>query len=121
MKYRWAVERLEEILGTTIRTIHVVGGGARNALLCQFTADACGRPVLAGPVEATAMGNVLIQAMGRGRIGSLADVRSVVARSFPVDDLRAPRHRRLGRRGGAVREVDAGLKPVRLDTRLCVR
>ncbi len=84
LKYRWTIERLEEIVGTTIKTIHVVGGGSKNALLCQFTADACGRPVMAGPVEATAMGNVLIQAMGRGRIGSLGDLRAVVARSFPV-------------------------------------
>ena len=84
LKYRWTIERLEPILGTTIRTIHVVGGGTRNALLCQFTADACGRPVHAGPVEATAAGNVLLQAMARGRIGSLAEPRAVVARSFPV-------------------------------------
>ncbi len=84
LKYRWAIERLEAILNTKIRTIHVVGGGTRNALLCQFTADACGRPVHAGPVEATAVGNVLMQAMGRGRIGSLADARAIVARSFPV-------------------------------------
>ena len=83
-KYRWTIERLEAILGTTIRTIHIVGGGTRNTLLCQFTADACGRPVHAGPVEATAAGNVLLQAMGRGRIGSLADARAIVARSFPV-------------------------------------
>ena len=84
LKYRWVVEKLEEILNTKIRVLHVVGGGSKNALLCQFTADACGIPVLAGPVEATAMGNVLIQAMGRGRIGTLNDVREVVARSFPV-------------------------------------
>ena len=84
LKYRWTIERLEAILGTTIRTIHVVGGGTRNTLLCQFTADACGRPVHAGPVEATAAGNVLLQAMARGRIGSLADARAIVARSFPV-------------------------------------
>jgi rhamnulokinase len=84
LKYRWTVERLEQVLGTTIRTIHVVGGGAKNALLCRFTADACGRPVHAGPVEATAMGNILVQAMGRGRLGSLADVRAVVSRSAPV-------------------------------------
>ena len=84
LKYRWAVERLEAILGTTIRTIHVVGGGSKNALLCQFTADACGRPVVAGPVEATAVGNVLMQATARGRIATLADARAVVARSFPV-------------------------------------
>jgi rhamnulokinase len=84
LKYRWTVERLEEILGAPIRTVHVVGGGSRNALLCQFTADACGRPVHAGPVEATAAGNALLQAMGRGRIQSLADLRAIVARSFDV-------------------------------------
>ena len=84
LKYRWTVERLEQILDTTIKTIHVVGGGSRNALLCQFTADACGRPVHAGPIEATAAGNVLLQMMARGRIASLADARTVVARSFPV-------------------------------------
>src|SRR6185437_11221303 len=84
LKYRWTIERLERVAGTTIRTIHVVGGGARNALLCQFTADACGRVVHAGPVEATAAGNVLLQAMARRRIGTLADARAIVARSFPV-------------------------------------
>jgi rhamnulokinase len=84
LKYRWAIDRLEAILGTTITTIHVVGGGTKNALLCQFTADACGRPVQAGPVEATAIGNILMQAMGRGRLGSMAELRDVVARSFPV-------------------------------------
>jgi rhamnulokinase len=84
LKYRWGVERLEAILGTRITTIHVVGGGAKNALLCRFTADACGRPVHAGPVEATAIGNILVQAMGRGKIGSVAELRQVVARSFPV-------------------------------------
>ena len=84
LKYRWTIERLEAILGTTIRTIHVVGGGSKNALLCQFTADACGRPVHAGPVEATAIGNILMQAIGRKKLGSIADPRAVVARSFPV-------------------------------------
>ena len=85
LKYRWTIQKIESILGTTIRSIHVVGGGTRNALLCQFTADATGRPVYAGPVEATAVGNVLLQAMARGRIGSLADARAIVARSFPVN------------------------------------
>ena len=84
LKYRWTVERLEGILGTSIRTIHIVGGGCRNALLCQFTADACGRPVHAGPIEATAAGNVLLQRIARGKIASLADARAVIARSFPV-------------------------------------
>ena len=84
LKYRWAVGRLEETLGTTLKTLHIVGGGCRNALLCQFTADACGIPVLAGPIEATAAGNVLLQMMACGKIASLADARLVVARSFPV-------------------------------------
>ena len=91
LKYRWAIDRLEAILGTTIQTIHVVGGGTKNTLLCQFTADACGRPVHAGPVEATAIGNILMQAMGRGRLGSIADCAAVVARSFPVT-VYEPRH-----------------------------
>ncbi|HEV3165737.1 MAG TPA: rhamnulokinase family protein, partial [Isosphaeraceae bacterium] len=84
LKYRWTIERLEQILGATIRTIYVVGGGTRNTMLCQFTADACGRPVHAGPVEATAAGNVLMQAMARGRVSSLADARAIIAQSFPV-------------------------------------
>ncbi len=84
LKYRWAIDRLESILGTTINAIHVVGGGTKNALLCQFTADACGRPVIAGPIEATAIGNILMQALGRGQVGSIDDLRVVVARSFPV-------------------------------------
>jgi rhamnulokinase len=85
LKYRWTIRRLEAILDTKIRTVHVVGGGSRNALLCQFTADACGIPVQAGPVEATAAGNVLLQALARGKIGSLADARAIVGASFPVD------------------------------------
>lgn len=84
LKYRWAIERLEAMLGTTIKTIHVVGGGSKNALLCQFTADACARPVHCGPIEATAIGNILMQALGRGRLASIAELREVVARSFPV-------------------------------------
>jgi len=84
LKYRWTIERLESILGTTIKRIHVVGGGTKNTLLCQFTANACGRPVYAGPVEATAIGNILMQAIGRQKLGSIADLRAVVTRSFPV-------------------------------------
>ncbi len=84
LKYRWTIERLERILGVSIKTIHVVGGGAKNALLCQLTADASDRLVLAGPVEATAAGNVLIQARARGKIGGLADLREVVSRSFSL-------------------------------------
>ena len=83
-RYRWVLERLEELTGQRLEVIHVVGGGSQNDLLCQFTADACNRPVLAGPVEATAIGNLLVQAIGRGLLGSLQDAREVVRRSFEV-------------------------------------
>jgi rhamnulokinase len=81
-KYRVVLERLEAASGREIRTIHVIGGGARNALLCQLTADVTGREVLAGPVEATALGNVLVQARAAGELGSLSDMREVSAASF---------------------------------------
>jgi rhamnulokinase len=84
LRYRWVLERLEELLGRRLDVVHVVGGGSQNELLCQLTADACNRPVLAGPVEATAIGNVLVQALGLGLLGSLADAREVVCRSFGV-------------------------------------
>ncbi len=82
--YRWVLERLEELLGRRLEVIHIVGGGSQNRLLNQLTADACDRVVLAGPVEATAVGNVLVQAMGLGLLGSLADARAVVRRSFEL-------------------------------------
>ncbi len=84
LRYRWVLEKLEELTGQRLGVIHVVGGGSQNELLCQLTADCCGREVLAGPVEATAIGNVLVQAVGLGALGSLADAREVVRRSFDV-------------------------------------
>ncbi|MCS6851792.1 MAG: rhamnulokinase [Gemmataceae bacterium] len=84
LRYRWVLERLEELTGRRLDVIHIVGGGCQNSLLCQLTADACDRPVLAGPVEATAIGNLLVQAMGLGLVGSLAEARDVVRRSFEV-------------------------------------
>ncbi len=84
LRYRWVLERLEELLSRRLEVIHVVGGGSQNALLCQFTADACNRPIHAGPVEATAIGNVLVQALGLGLIGSLQEAREVVQQSFDV-------------------------------------
>jgi rhamnulokinase len=91
LRYRWVLERLEELTGRQLDVIHVVGGGSQNGLLCQFTADCCNRPVLAGPVEATAIGNVLVQAVGLGILGSLAEAREVVRRSFEVTTYE-PRH-----------------------------
>ena len=81
-KYKVVLERLEAAAGRDVRTIHVIGGGARNELLCQLTADVTGREVLAGPVEATALGNVLVQARAASELGSLADMRAVSAASF---------------------------------------
>ena len=80
-KYRWTIERLEAVAGREVRSIHVIGGGGRNALLCRLTADICGRPVLAGPVEATALGNVLVQARAAGELASPAELRAVAAAS----------------------------------------
>lgn len=91
LRYRWVLGRLEELVGKRLDTIHIVGGGSQNTLLCQLTADACDRPVVAGPVEATALGNVLVQMLGLGLVGSLAEGRSVVRRSFDVRTFE-PRH-----------------------------
>jgi rhamnulokinase len=86
MKYRFVLEKLESLLGRRLDLIHVVGGGCQNVLLCQLTADVCNRVVVAGPVEATAVGNVLTQALGLGLIASLEELREVVRRSFdPVE------------------------------------
>jgi rhamnulokinase len=78
LKYRWVLERAEEITGRRAEVIHVVGGGVRNTLLCQLTADATRRPVRAGPVEATALGNLMVQAYARGYLGSLEEIRAAV-------------------------------------------
>ena len=80
-KYRLVLERLEHVTGRDVDVVHVIGGGARNDLLCRLTADLLGRPVLAGPVEATALGNVLVQARAVGELASLADMRAVTAAS----------------------------------------
>jgi len=83
--HRRAVEEAQELSGTDVDVVHVVGGGARNSLLCQLTADACGLPVLAGPVEATALGNVLVQARALGAVGGdLAQLRSLIRDSEQV-------------------------------------
>ncbi|MCL5998182.1 MAG: rhamnulokinase [Chloroflexi bacterium] len=84
LKYRWVLERLEELVGQRLDPIHIVGGGTQNRLLCQFTADATGRQTVTGPVEATAAGNILMQAIALGQIGSLSDGREVIRNSFDV-------------------------------------
>jgi len=84
LAYRTTLDELAEVLGAPADVIHVVGGGSQNELLCQFTADACGIQVVAGPVEATAIGNLLVQMSSMGLLGSLAEMREVVRRSVTV-------------------------------------
>lgn len=84
LEYRWVAEKLDALTGKRLGTIHIIGGGAKNELLDQFAADATGRTVVAGPVEATALGNVLVQAVALGHIGSIAEGREVIARSFEL-------------------------------------
>ena len=84
LKYRETLGSLEETTGNTMEVVHIVGGGSQNKLLNQFTADACQRPVLAGPVEATAMGNLLTQVRASGELGSLSEMREVVQKSSAV-------------------------------------
>ncbi len=84
LTYRRTLDGLEKVLGRPIKTIHIVGGGTQNELLNQMTADACNRTVITGPVEATAIGNVLVQALATGAVKDLAEARAIVAASFPV-------------------------------------
>jgi rhamnulokinase len=86
-KYRFVLERLQEVTGRRFDCIHVIGGGARNRVLCELTADITGLPVVVGPIEATALGNVLVQARGAGRLSSLAEMREVAAASARPERL----------------------------------
>jgi len=84
LKYREVLGSLEELTGEQIEVIHIVGGGSQSQLLNQFAADACQRPVVTGPVEATAMGNLLTQIRADGELSSLAEMRDVVRASSQV-------------------------------------
>ena len=84
LEYRWGTEKLRELSGRALAVIHIIGGGSRNRLLNQFTADATGCEVIAGPVEATAIGNILLQAIALGHLSSIEEGRTLVRRSFDV-------------------------------------
>ena len=86
LRYRMVLGMLEELTGGRIDTIHIVGGGSQNRLLNQMAADACNRPIVAGPVEATAIGNVMMQAVADGAVGSIAQAREVICKSFAVQE-----------------------------------
>ncbi len=84
LKYRLVIRDLESVIERPIARIRVIGGGSQNALLNQLTADATGIPVVAGPVEATALGNVAVQMLATGAAVSLAEARAIIDRSFPT-------------------------------------
>jgi rhamnulokinase len=85
MKYRTTLRNLDGILGRRTECLHIIGGGVQNKLLCQMTADACGIPVVAGPIEATALGNIGVQAMAVGALENLESMRAVIGRSVSLD------------------------------------
>jgi rhamnulokinase len=83
-KYRFVLEEIERVTGTEIEVVHVIGGGARNEFLCRLTADVTRRPVLAGPVEAAALGNILVQLGTFGELASAVEMREVVRSSTEI-------------------------------------
>jgi rhamnulokinase len=88
LKYREVLGWLEELTGNSMEVIHIVGGGSKSRILNQFTADACQRPVITGPVEATAMGNLLVQVRASGELSTLAEMREVIRKSSDVATFR---------------------------------
>jgi rhamnulokinase len=93
-RYRVCLNSLEELLGYRLETIHIVGGGVQNELLCQMTADATNRQVIAGPVEATALGNIVTQCLGSGRLSDVVSARDWIRRSCAVKTF-SPRNTTL--------------------------
>ena len=85
LKYRYVFELLEDIIGKELEVLHIVGGGTKNKLLSHFTADALGKEVIAGPIEATTIGNILVQAISLGKIKNLKEGREMVEKSFPLE------------------------------------
>jgi len=86
-RYRQTLEQLKQITEKKIERVHIIGGGSQNRMLCQFAANATGLPVIAGPAEGTALGNIMVQAMAQGKVGSLADIRRVIKNSFEFKEF----------------------------------
>ncbi|MFW6259685.1 MAG: FGGY-family carbohydrate kinase, partial [Tangfeifania sp.] len=84
LKYKFTLRQIESVTGKTIEKLHIIGGGANNEMLNQLTADATGITVIAGPAEATAIGNIMMQAKAMGYKTTLKEIREVVRNSFPV-------------------------------------
>ena len=81
MKYRQTLDNLEACTGKSYPAIHVIGGGTKDTLLCQMTASSCGRNVVAGPIEATVLGNILVQLLSCGAIADIDEARKIVRES----------------------------------------
>jgi len=88
LKYRRVLSAIEDVTGNQVEVLHIVGGGIQNELLCQFTADATGKRVITGPIEATASGNILMQAKATGQLTSIAEARQVIRNSFELKEYR---------------------------------
>jgi len=86
--YRSVLDKLEALLGRRLNRVHIVGGGSRNPLLNQLAANSTERTVIAGPAEATAAGNILVQAIGAGEVRGIAEARQIVRRSFSLTTYR---------------------------------
>jgi rhamnulokinase len=110
LTYRKTIEGLEDVLGRRIGVIHIVGGGTQNELLNQMTADACDRPVVAGPVEATAIGNMLVTAIALGEIKDLAEGRRIVRESFEVKGYEPRDSGRWGEAYGRYKRTSENMK-----------
>ena len=87
-KYRFVLDELREVFNEPIEKIHIIGGGGKNSLLCQFTADATGLPVFSGPIEATAVGNLMVQARYSGEVKDWEEMRQIISRSFDIEEYR---------------------------------
>ena len=85
LEFRQTLDELQQITGIRPPVIHMVGGGVHNRLLCQFTANAAGVPVIAGPVEASSAGNCLLQYVALGEVGGLTEIRDIVLTSFDTE------------------------------------
>ena len=84
LKYRYALEQLSQVTSKPFSALHILGGGTKDGLLCRMTANCAGIPVIAGPVEATALGNILIQLVALGEIPDLEEGRALIARTETV-------------------------------------
>src|SRR5262249_14216207 len=93
LKYRHALENMMALSGRKVERLHIIGGGTQNKLLCQMTADALNRTVVAGPVESTALGNGIVQLIALGEIKDLAQAREVVSRSVTTETYEPSDHR----------------------------